>query len=216
MSGRRGFTLVEMVVAVFIFLIFISSVYGMYTAAHSAMTRAAGRFLRLDELEYLDGHGRQRRWESAARQGGAWAVLVIATLQPSRRLLLIRQYRPPMDGFVVEFPAGLVDAGETPAQAAVREVLEETGYRGQVAWTGPQTCSSPGMTSEGVLLVLMEVDETLPENRCPVASPAEGEEIEVCLVERAGLGAFLRREQEAGTHLDSRTAAYALGCGMTW
>jgi 8-oxo-dGTP pyrophosphatase MutT (NUDIX family) len=143
-------------------------------------------------------------------------VLVIPVLRPSGRLLLIRQYRPPVDGVVLEFPAGLVDAGETHGEAAVREVLEETGYHGHVRWTGPQTCSSPGMTSEGVLLVLMEVDETLPENRCPVPSPAEGEEIEVCLVAPADLAAFLRREQEAGVHLDSRTAAYALGCGVTW
>ena len=179
-------------------------------------TLAAGRFLRLDELEYVDGHGRQRRWESAARQGGAWAVLIIPILQPSGRLLLIRQYRPPVDRLVLEFPAGLVDAGETPAQAAARELREETGYHGRVCWLGPQTCSSPGMTSEGVLLALIEIDETLPENRCPQASPAEGEEIEVCLLARADLAAFLRREQEAGVLLDSRTAAYALGCGMTW
>ena len=181
-----------------------------------ATALATGRFLRLDELEYVDGHGRRRRWESAGRQGGAWAVLVIATLQPSGRLLLIRQYRPPVDGFVLEFPAGLVDAGETPGQAAVREVLEETGYHGHVRWSGPQTCSSPGLTSESVLLVLMDVDETRPENHCPVASPADGEEIEVCLVAPAELGAFLRREQEAGVHLDSRTAAYALGRGAAW
>ena len=116
-----------------------------------ATTLAAGRFLRLDEVEYIDGRGQRRRWESAGRQGGVWAVLVIATLRPSGRLLLIRQYRPPVDGFVLEFPAGLVDAGETPGQAAAREVLEETGYHGCVRWMGPQTCSSPGMTSEGVM-----------------------------------------------------------------
>ena len=98
----------------------------------------------------------------------------------------------------------------------MREVREETGYHGRVGWMGPQTCSSPGLTSEGVLLVLMEVDETLPENRCPAASPTEEEEIEVCLVAPADLAGFLRREQEAGVHLDSRTAAYALGCGTTW
>jgi 8-oxo-dGTP pyrophosphatase MutT (NUDIX family) len=175
---------------------------------------ATGRFLRLDELEYVDGSGRQRRWESAGRQGDAWAVLAIPTLQPSGRLLLIRQYRPPMDGFVLEFPAGLVDPGETPEQAAVRELLEETGYHGHVSWLGPQTCSSPGMTSERVQLVLMNIDETLPANHAPAASPEE--EIEVCLVPRAELTDFLRREQEAGVHLDSRTLAYALGCGAAW
>ena len=179
-------------------------------------TLAAGRFLRLEELEYVDAHGRRRRWESASRQGGAWAVLIIPTLRPSGRLLLIRQYRPPVDGFVLEFPAGLVDAGETPEQAAVRELREETGYHGQVRWRGPQTCSSPGMTSEGVMLVLMDVDERLPGNRDPRVTPVEGEEIEVCLVAPADLGAFLRRAQEAGVHLDSRTAAYVLGCGTAW
>jgi 8-oxo-dGTP pyrophosphatase MutT (NUDIX family) len=182
----------------------------------AATTLAAGRFLRLDELDYLDGEGRRRRWESAARQGGAWAVLVIPILRPSGRLLLIRQYRPPVDGYVIEFPAGLVDPGETPAAAAVREVLEETGYRGQVTWIGPQTCSSPGMTSESVLLARMDIDETLPENHAPTPCPAEGEDIAVCVVAPADLPAFLRGEQEAGAHIDSRTAAYALGCGLTW
>ena len=43
------------------------------------------------------------------------------------RVVLIRQYRYPIDGFVYEFPAGLVDEGETYGQAAVREMHEETG-----------------------------------------------------------------------------------------
>jgi 8-oxo-dGTP pyrophosphatase MutT (NUDIX family) len=178
--------------------------------------RAAGRFLRLDDLLYLDGQGRERRWESAGRQGAATAVLVVPVLRPSGRLVLIRQYRPPVDAYVIEFPAGLVDPGETPEQAAVREVFEETGYRGAVRWTGPQTCSSPGMTCEGVRLMLMDVDESLAANRQPSACPDEGEEIEVCLVSLDCLAAFLRTQQEAGACIDSRTAAYALGLGLTW
>lgn len=47
-------------------------------------------------------------------------------------LLLEKQFRPPADKIVVEFPAGLVDAGESPEEAAVRELLEETGYVGTV------------------------------------------------------------------------------------
>lgn len=181
-----------------------------------ATSLAAGRFLRLDVLDYSDADGRRRQWESAVRQGDAAAVLVIPVLRPSGALVLIRQYRPPVDGYVVEFPAGLVNPGEDPAAAAVREVLEETGYRGTVTWLGPGTCSSPGMTSESVMLARMDIDETRPENRRPEARPDEGEEIAVCVVPPAGLAAFLRAEQEAGCHIDSRTAAYALGCGLTW
>lgn len=43
------------------------------------------------------------------------------------RIVMIRQYRYPLDAYLYELPAGLVDVGETPAQAAIREMKEETG-----------------------------------------------------------------------------------------
>ncbi len=45
------------------------------------------------------------------------------------RLVLIRQFRYPIGGYIYEFPAGLVEPGETPEGAAVREMYEETGLR---------------------------------------------------------------------------------------
>ena len=48
-----------------------------------------------------------------------------------------KQYRPPVDKVCIEVPAGLVDAGETAEQAAVRELKEETGYVGVVSETSP-------------------------------------------------------------------------------
>ena len=46
--------------------------------------------------------------------------------------MIIVQYRPPVEAFCVEFPAGLIDEGESPEQAAVRELREGTGYFGKV------------------------------------------------------------------------------------
>lgn len=43
------------------------------------------------------------------------------------KIVMIRQYRYPLDAYLYELPAGLVDNGETPAQAAIREMKEETG-----------------------------------------------------------------------------------------
>jgi len=58
---------------------------------------------------------------------GSWAQIVPVTKE--RDVVLVRQYRHGASGVTLEMPAGLVDAGEDPAAAAVRECLEETGYR---------------------------------------------------------------------------------------
>ena len=66
-------------------------------------------------------------------------VGIVAILQkPSGpELVLQKQFRPPINKVVIEVPAGLVDAGETAAQSAVRELREETGYHGDVAEMSP-------------------------------------------------------------------------------
>lgn len=52
-------------------------------------------------------------------------------------IVLQKQYRPPTDKVTIEVPAGLIDAGETAEQAAVRELREETGYVGTVTQKSP-------------------------------------------------------------------------------
>ena len=54
-------------------------------------------------------------------------VIYAVTDEAQPRLVLIRQYRYPLDAYIYELPAGLVDAGETPGEAAAREMKEETG-----------------------------------------------------------------------------------------
>jgi hypothetical protein len=83
--------------------------------------------------------GKQRVWEAAARKTrkstGVDAVAIVPILKhPSKPVstMIIVQYRPPVEAFCVEFPAGLIDEGESPEQAAVRELREETGYSGKV------------------------------------------------------------------------------------
>ncbi len=56
-----------------------------------------------------------------------WVNVVPVT--PEGRIVMVRQYRHGSCTHTLEIPGGMVDPGETPAEAAARELLEETGYR---------------------------------------------------------------------------------------
>lgn len=64
---------------------------------------------------------------------GRFVILIVV----GPEILLQKQFRPPLDKIVIEVPAGLVDAGETAEEAAVRELKEETGYVGTASDTSP-------------------------------------------------------------------------------
>lgn len=61
------------------------------------------------------------------------AVVIIAFADDDR-VIMVRQYRYPVQQMIVEFPAGKLDPGEPPLECAKRELLEETGYSAQ-SWT---------------------------------------------------------------------------------
>jgi ADP-ribose pyrophosphatase len=63
-------------------------------------------------------------WESIRHPGGALAV----PITPDGKLVLVKQYRFPTQGRVLEFPAGTIESGEDPATTIAREIEEETGY----------------------------------------------------------------------------------------
>jgi ADP-ribose pyrophosphatase len=58
---------------------------------------------------------------------GQMDYLAVVALTPDGRIPIVRQYRPAVEAFTWELPAGLIEPGEDPAQAAKRELLEETG-----------------------------------------------------------------------------------------
>ena len=94
------------------------------------------------------------------------AVGVVA-LDPGDRVLMIRQYRHAVGRLLWELPAGLRDvAGEPTAQAARRELLEETGYRARDWRVLVDYFSSPGIINERIRVFLArDLEEVLLADR---------------------------------------------------
>ena len=88
--------------------------------------------------------GRKRKFD-IIRKG---AVSVIIPLLPDGRILLERQKRYAVGKFIYELPAGSVEKGEKPIDAAKRELEEETGYSSKEARLLFKGYSSPGISDE--------------------------------------------------------------------
>ena len=70
------------------------------------------------------------------------------------RILLVKQYRLPAQQYLWELPAGRLDPGETPLQAARRELVEETGYRAKKWQKLAVFYPSPGFLAEKMTIFL--------------------------------------------------------------
>ncbi len=169
---------------------------------------AEGRFLKYERIIWQDKNGDEKVWETLERRhDGSEAVMIIPWIAATGDLVLIRQFRPPAKGYIYEFPAGLIDAGETPPEAALRELREETGYTGEVISVVDPTFNTPGMSGETVYCVFME----LPEGQNPQLDLQDSEDIEVVLVARSGIEDFVCRELEAGSKFDTKAFMYLTG-----
>jgi len=86
-----------------------------------------GKFLRCIITTYIDSSSKAREWESVERVN-CKGIVAIVPVTDNKEVLLIRQFRPPVNAYVVEFPAGLSEREDMLEEAARRELLEETGY----------------------------------------------------------------------------------------
>ena len=75
-------------------------------------------------------------------------------MDDKNRILLVRQYRLPADKYLWELPAGKLDQGEKPLDAAKRELAEETGYKAKKWRKLASYFPSPGFVQEKMTLFL--------------------------------------------------------------
>ena len=108
------------------------------------------------------------------------------------KVVLIRQYRYPIDGYVYEFPAGLVEPGEDMLEAGIREMFEETGLNFTPVQTARPFYTSIGMTDESCGTVFGYCSGE------PTNAHQEGsEDIQIVLADREECRRILKEEQVA-------------------
>ena len=144
-------------------------------------------------------------WEFVSRSNASGVVKLVA-VTPESEIVLVEQYRKPVDAAVIELPAGLVgDHGnpeETLFEAARRELEEETGYAAEhldLLMTCP---SSAGISDEVVSFVL-----ATGLRRVGPGGGDDSESIEVLRVPLAQAGDWLAAQLAAGRLLDARIYA---------
>ncbi len=148
-----------------------------------------------------------REYDFYRLEASDWVNVVPVT--PAGDIVLVRQYRHGARRSTIEIPGGIVDPGETPAEAAARECLEETGYGGGTIRSLGVVNPNPALfgnrchtfLAEGVVPVGEVRNDGAEETTVEVASPAElegyvaGGEVDHALVIAALY--WLQRERRA-------------------
>lgn len=123
-----------------------------------------GRFIKRYDLEYETELGNRKIYEMISRRelnsfedlsvSQAEAVVLIIHNQAKDKILLSREYRMAVGNYVYNFPAGLIDPGETSEVAARRELWEETGLTlTSIEEVWPESYSAVGFANEKTIVI---------------------------------------------------------------
>ena len=167
------------------------------------------RFLNMYDVEFEDRTGNRRMYYLASRapeikdlkmrthQNHPDGVIIYCVYGKAKdRLVLVRQYRVSIDDYIYEFPAGLVDEGETYAQAGARELKEETGLDFQPLQVEEMYhkpfYTTIGMTDESCATVYGYASGEISKD-----AQEASEEIEIVLADREKVRRILKEERVA-------------------
>jgi len=165
-----------------------------------------------------------KQWEMVERTtkrdpsdlDGVDVLAVMKSSTSEERIALILNYRPPVNQYVLEFPAGLVEDGETAESAALRELKEETGLEGELKEVSPTLFVDPWKSNETTKIARANVDSDLASNLHPKQQLDGDELIELVFFPIRNLMGHLRQFcDKYKTGIDSKLYTFALGLDMS-
>jgi ADP-ribose pyrophosphatase len=103
-----------------------------------------GRFLSIFDTHFLDKNGGERHWEWIQKK----EIVMVLPITKEGKLVLIKNFRVPIQKYVIEIPAGMIDQYNESAEESVRrELLEETGYVVEKLVSFPVSPYAPGTSN---------------------------------------------------------------------
>jgi ADP-ribose pyrophosphatase len=167
---------------------------------------AETKFLSLYDAEYQNKTGREKHWIIASRKSldtlraqffegreeKIDAVIIAALHRESKKLVLIKQFRVPLNDYVYELPAGLVDGNEKVEDSVRRELKEETGLNlAEINYekTKSGVYASAGMTDESVAMVYCICEGTVSNQYLE-----EDEDIDTILISQEEAREFVKED----------------------
>src|SRR5690606_19015219 len=113
--------------------------------------------LKVDEISYNETGNKAVR-EVAVHPGGA----VVIPVKDDGKIILVKQFRYPVQNWLIEFPAGKLDANEDPLVCATRELEEETGFKADTFEKLGHILTAPGYSTE--ILHIYKASGLIPGN----------------------------------------------------
>jgi ADP-ribose pyrophosphatase len=162
-----------------------------------------GKFIETVSISYKDHNGILREWEAVNRLNTK-GVVVIIPITEKNELVLIKQYRPVLDRYVIELPAGLVETNEDYMAAGKRELIEETGYSSENISLLTEGVISTGINTEQWKIVMAHNVKKVSPEILDKYSSDDNEDIEVLKVSLDSIFTELENLKKDDVEIDLR------------